>query len=159
VDNSATGVARLRWGYGYGDTEPVNDLPPAPPGEPLRGVGSGRCVDVPGFSTTDGTQLDLWDCNGGGNQSWHWTANKELTVYGNKCMAVAGTGTTVEDPVIISSCTGAATQQWNLNADQTVTSVASPTLCLQAAGAGTGNGTLVTVGTCTGGTHQAWTRG
>jgi hypothetical protein len=25
---------------------------------------------VPGFSTTEGTQLDLWTCNGGANQQW-----------------------------------------------------------------------------------------
>ena len=158
VDNSVTGVAQLRWGYGYGTVPPINDLPAAPPGEVLRGVGSDRCVDVPGFSTSNGTQLDLWDCNAGGNQSWNWTAAKELTVYGNKCMQVGGTGSTAGDPVIISDCTGAAAQQWNLNADQTVTSVANPALCLDAAGAGTGNGTAVDVWNCSGGTNQAWTR-
>jgi hypothetical protein len=158
VDNSATGVARLRWGYGYGTTEPVNDLPPAPPGEPLRGVGSDRCVDVPGFSTTSGTQLDLWDCNGGGNQSWNWAANKEVQIYGTKCMTVGGTGSTAGDPVIISDCTGSASQQWDLNADQTITSVANPALCLDAAGGGTGNGTAIDVWYCNGATNQAWTR-
>ena len=158
VDNSATGVAQLRWGYGFGHIPPVNDLPPAPPGEVLRGVGSDRCVDVPGFSTTNGTQLDLWDCNSGGNQSWNWTADKELTIYGNKCMQVGGTGAASGDPVTISDCTGTATQQWNLNADQTVTSVANPALCLEAAGAGTGNGTAIDVGQCSGTSSQAWTR-
>jgi hypothetical protein len=158
VNNSDTGVAQLRWGYGFGTVEPVNDLPPAPPGEVLRGVGSGRCVDVPGFSTTSGTQLDLWDCNGGGNQTWNYTANQELTVYGNKCMQIGGTGSAAGDPVIISDCTGTAAQQWNLDADQTVTSVANPALCLDAAGGGTGNGTAVDVWYCNGGSNQAWAR-
>jgi Ricin-type beta-trefoil lectin domain/Cellulase (glycosyl hydrolase family 5) len=158
VDNSTTGVAQLRWGYGFGSTEPSNDQPPAPPGEVLRGVGSNRCVDVPGFSTTNGTQLDLWDCNAGLNQSWNWAANKELTVYASKCMTVGGTGSAAGDPVVITDCTGTAAQQWNLNAGGTVTSVANPTLCLEAAGAGTGNGTAVDVGTCTGASNQAWTR-
>jgi hypothetical protein len=31
---------------------------------------SGRCLDVPGFDTTNGTQLAIWDCNGGQNQQW-----------------------------------------------------------------------------------------
>ncbi|MFJ8112291.1 ricin-type beta-trefoil lectin domain protein [Streptomyces sp. NPDC096132] len=158
VDNSTSGVAQLRWGYGFGTTSPENDLPAAPPGEVLRGVGSGRCVDVPGFSTTNNTQLDLWDCNDGGNQSWNWNAEKELTVYGNKCMTVGGTGATAGDPVVISDCTGAAAQQWNVNADLTVTSVANPELCLDAAGAGTGNGTSVDVWYCNGGSNQQWTR-
>lgn len=156
VDNSATGVARLRYGWGFGDTEPVNDLPPAPPGEALRGVGSGRCVDVPGFSTTNGTQLDLWDCNGGGNQSWN-VEGTELRIYGTKCMTIGGTGSTAGDPVIISDCTGATSQQWTVNANQSITSAGNPALCLNAAG--TGNGTPVNVATCNGDSNQAWTRG
>ena len=36
----------------------------------LRNPASGRCLDDPGFSTTDGTQLHLWDCHGGSNQKW-----------------------------------------------------------------------------------------
>lgn len=35
-----------------------------------RNPASGRCLDVPGSSTTDGTQVVLWDCNGGANQRW-----------------------------------------------------------------------------------------
>ncbi len=31
---------------------------------------SGRCLDDPGFNTTNGTQLEIWDCNGGSNQQW-----------------------------------------------------------------------------------------
>ncbi|HKT01514.1 MAG TPA: ricin-type beta-trefoil lectin domain protein [Rugosimonospora sp.] len=159
VNNSATGVAQLRWGYGFGTTEPVNDQPAAPPGQPLVGTGSGRCLDVPGFSTTNGTQLDLWDCNGGGNQSWNWAANNEVTVYASKCLTVGGTGATAGDPVVITDCTGSKAQQWTLTAAKTVTSVANPALCLDASGAGTGNGTAVDVWTCNGGTNQEWTRG
>jgi hypothetical protein len=71
-------------------------MPPSPatgsPGSEIKGVASGRCIDVPGFSTTNGTQLDLWECNGGGNQSWNATAAHEITVYGNKCMQISGDG-------------------------------------------------------------------
>jgi hypothetical protein len=35
-----------------------------------RNPASGRCLDVPGSSRADGTQLVLWDCNGGSNQKW-----------------------------------------------------------------------------------------
>jgi hypothetical protein len=31
---------------------------------------SGRCLDDPNSSTTNGTQLEIWDCNGGANQRW-----------------------------------------------------------------------------------------
>jgi hypothetical protein len=156
--NSETGLAQLQWGWGLLKDEPLNDLPPAPPGEVLRGVASGRCVDVPGFSTTNGTALDLWDCNGGGNQSWNWTADKQLTVYADKCMTIGGDGSSAGSPVIITDCTGAPNQAWELHGDLSITSVGHPELCLDAAGAGTGNGTPVDVWYCNGQANQQWTR-
>ncbi|TQJ19097.1 ricin-type beta-trefoil lectin domain protein [Kribbella jejuensis] len=147
--NSRSGLDQLWWGWGLLKDEPTNTLPPSPPGEPLRGVASGRCADVPGFSTAPGTALDLWDCNNGGNQSWNYTASKQLTVYADKCMT-SGTSVTIEN------CTGATNQAWELNADQTVTSVADPALCLTAAG--TGNGAAVVTASCNGSDDQKWTR-
>jgi hypothetical protein len=154
--NSASGLAQLQWGWGLLRREPVNDLPPAPPGEVLRGAASNRCVDVPGFSTADGTALDLWDCNAGGNQSWNWTAAKQLTVYGDKCLTIGGDGASAGSPAIITACTGAANQAWELAADGSVASVAHPDLCLGAAG--TGNGTAVGVERCDGQADQRWAR-
>jgi hypothetical protein len=147
--NSASGLAQLRWGWGIGDIPPVNDEPPAPPGAQIKGVASGRCLDVPGFSTADGTQLDLWDCNGGGNQSWNHTAG-QLTIYGNKCLQIAGTG----GAAVIGPCTGAATEHWTVNADGTITSVANSGLCLAAAG--DGNGAAVSSAACDGSARQEW---
>lgn len=154
--NSESGLAQVQWGWGLLKTEPTNNLPPAPPGEVLRGVESNRCADVPGFSTTNGTALDLWDCNAGGNQLWNWTAEKQLTVYANKCLAIGGEGATAGSPVVIADCTGAPDQQWELNADLSVSSVSHPGLCLEAAG--TGNGSAVTVESCSGGSNQQWAR-
>lgn len=31
---------------------------------------SGKCLDDPGFDTADGTQLDIYTCNGGASQEW-----------------------------------------------------------------------------------------
>ena len=55
-------------------------------GTPTRIVGaaSGRCLDVPNSSTTNGVQIQLYDCSGAANQSWTYTSTKQLTVYGNK---------------------------------------------------------------------------
>ncbi|KOV65224.1 non-reducing end alpha-L-arabinofuranosidase family hydrolase [Streptomyces sp. MMG1121] len=46
----------------------------------LRGVGSGRCLDVPGAGQTDGTSLQIRTCNGAGNQKW-----TGLTGTGSTC--------------------------------------------------------------------------
>jgi hypothetical protein len=31
---------------------------------------SGLCLDDPGSATGNGTQLQIWSCNGGNNQAW-----------------------------------------------------------------------------------------
>ncbi|MEW9552972.1 ricin-type beta-trefoil lectin domain protein [Nonomuraea sp. NPDC050783] len=122
-------------------------------GNVLRGQASGRCVDVPNQSRTNGTQVALWDCNGGANQQWTLTTAKQLQVYGTKCLSAGGDGS----KAVIRDCDGQADQQWNLNADGTVTAVRSG-LCLDANGAGTANGTLIILWTCNGGANQRWTR-
>src|SRR5687768_6841449 len=63
-------------------------------GTPTTIVGgqSGRCVDVPNSSTTNGTQVALWDCHNGTNQRWTYTTGRQLQVYGNKCLDANGQG-------------------------------------------------------------------
>jgi hypothetical protein len=124
-----SGLAQVQWGWGLLKAEQLNDLPPAPPGEPLRSVKHSVCLDVPGFSTTPGTTLGLWYCNGGGNQSFNWTAEKELTVYGDMCLTVAG-DVVAGSALMIADCIGALNQQWELNGDLTTSSAADPGLCL-----------------------------
>ena len=47
----------------------------------LHAVGAGKCLDVPNQTTTAGTQLEIWDCNGGSNQQWTHTSAGQLAVY------------------------------------------------------------------------------
>ncbi|MDI1466204.1 ricin-type beta-trefoil lectin domain protein [Catellatospora sp. KI3] len=122
----------------------------------LVGGQSGRCVDVPGSSTANGTQLQLWDCHGGTNQRWTYTGGKQLTVYGNKCLDASGSGTANGTAVVIWDCNGQTNQQWNVNANGTVSSVQSG-LCIDATGAATANGTKIVLWSCNGGTNQQWT--
>ncbi|SDJ56926.1 endo-1,4-beta-xylanase [Streptomyces indicus] len=121
----------------------------------IRGVASGRCVDVPGASTTDGTQVQLWDCGNGTNQQWTHTAAGELRVYGNKCLDAAGTANGAK--VQIYSCWGGENQKWRLNSDGSIVGVQSG-LCLDAAAAGTANGTMIQLYSCWNSGNQRWTR-
>ncbi|MCX5069446.1 ricin-type beta-trefoil lectin domain protein [Micromonospora lupini] len=123
----------------------------------IVGTLSGRCVDVPGNSTTNGVQVALWDCHGGTNQQWTYTSSKTLTVYGNKCLDAAGYGTTPGTQVTIYDCHGGTNQQWNVNANGTITGVQSG-LCLDPYNQGTGNGTKLVLWTCTGQANQQWSR-
>jgi Ricin-type beta-trefoil lectin domain len=123
----------------------------------LRGVGSNRCLDVPGAVTTNGTLLSIYDCNGGSNQQWTSLSNGELQVYGNKCLDVPGHATTAGTKVEIYDCNDGANQQWTLNSNGTVVGRESG-LCLDVTGAGTANGTAAEIWTCSGGSNQKWTR-
>jgi hypothetical protein len=121
----------------------------------LVGGQSGRCVDVPNAATTNGTQVQLWDCDGTSRQRWAYTAGKQLTVYGNKCLDAYGNGTANGTAVIIWDCHGGLNQQWNVNGDGTVSSVQSG-LCVDASNAATANGTKIILWSCNGGANQRW---
>ncbi|KIX78599.1 MULTISPECIES: endo-1,4-beta-xylanase [Streptomyces] len=129
--------------------------PPPTGGGSIKGVGSGRCLDVPNSSTADGTQLQLWDCSNGTNQQWSYTAAGELRVYGDKCLDAGGTGNGAK--VQIYSCWGADNQKWRLNSDGSIVGVQSG-LCLDAVGSGSTNGTLIQLYSCSNGSNQRWTR-
>jgi poly(3-hydroxybutyrate) depolymerase len=140
---------------------PPSSPPPSspPPGgqqnQEIVGQQSGRCLDVPNSSTTNGTQLQLFDCQGGSGQRWTYTSSKQLTVFGNKCLDANGQGTSNGTTVIIWDCNGQANQQWIVNSNGTVTGGQSG-LCLDANGAATANGTKIILWSCNSQTNQQW---
>ncbi|MGW0193320.1 extracellular catalytic domain type 1 short-chain-length polyhydroxyalkanoate depolymerase [Nonomuraea sp. NPDC003201] len=144
------------FGLDGGSSTPTST--PTVPGDgtgPIRGVGSGRCLDVPNAATADGTAVQLWDCNGRDNQKWTATSAGEIRVYGNKCLDAAGTGNGAR--IQIYSCWGGDNQKWRVNSDGSITGVQSG-LCLDAVGQGTANGTRLQLYTCHAGANQRWTR-
>jgi len=163
VNNNTWGAGQIGYSTSQGETAQFDNLSITPgsggtggtSGE-IVGSASGRCVDVPGNTQNAGTQVELWDCNGGTNQQWTATTAGELRVYGNSCLDAANQGTSAGTKVDIYSCTGGSNQKWTLNADGTITGTQSG-LCLDATGAGTSNGTLLELWTCNGGGNQKWT--
>ncbi len=65
---------------------------PGTNGNLVVGKQSGSCLDLFDSTITNGTQAELWDCNGGSNQAWTYTSRKELVVYGNKCLDAYDSG-------------------------------------------------------------------
>jgi hypothetical protein len=127
----------------------------------IHAVGAGKCLDVPNASTTGGTQLQIYSCNGQSNQTFTHTSSGQVTVTDSgvtMCLDANGQGTTAGTKVIIWSCNGQTNQQWNFNANGTVTGVQSG-LCLDVTGASTANGALVELWTCNGQSNQQWTLG
>ncbi|MFC1414037.1 ricin-type beta-trefoil lectin domain protein [Streptacidiphilus sp. N1-12] len=152
-----SGLDRLQWGWGTGTNPGGGSGGGGGSAGVLRGVGSNRCLDVPNASTANSTRTEIWDCNGGANQSWTLNSSKELVVYGDKCLDASGAGTAAGTPVIIYDCHGGTNQQWNLNSNGTVTNLLSG-LCLDVTGAATSNGALVELWNCNGASNQNWTR-
>jgi len=122
-------------------------------GAALVGSASGRCLDVPGGNTANGTQPIIWDCNGNANQRWTGTG-QTLQALG-KCLD-SPTGATSGAKAQLWDCHGGTNQRWTVNSNGTISNAQSG-LCL-AVNAGTANGSPVVLSTCTGATNQIWTR-
>ncbi len=135
---------------------PPSSPPPSnPPGGSgtIVGVQSGRCIDVPNASQTNGTRVQLYDCHGQTNQSWTYTSSKQLRVYGSKCLDANGAATANGTAIIIWDCNNGSNQQWNVNSNGTISGVQSGR-CLDVWG--TGNGQQVQLYDCHGQTNQQW---
>ncbi len=124
----------------------------------LTGSQSGRCLDVTGGATANGTATELWDCGGGANQQVTPTAAGELRVYGNKCLEARNQATADGTVVDIWDCNGGLNQKWKVSSDGSVIGVQAGK-CLDVSGQATANGSKVQLWTCNGGSNQKWTRG
>ncbi|UWZ59856.1 ricin-type beta-trefoil lectin domain protein [Dactylosporangium aurantiacum] len=130
-------------------SSPASSSPPPSGAKHIVGAQSGRCVDVPNSSRTNGTRVQLYDCHSGTNQQWTYTSSRQLTVYGSMCLDAAGSGNGAA--VQIYSCNGQANQQWNVNSNGTISGVQSGR-CLDVWG--TNNGQQIQLYDCHGQANQ-----
>jgi type 1 glutamine amidotransferase len=120
---------------------------------PITGA-AGKCVDVSGASSADGTKIQLWTCHSGTNQQWTVSGSTLRTL--NKCMGVAGGGTANGSLVQLSTCNGTGGQNWSPGANGSLVNPQSGR-CLDANGGSSADGTQLIIWTCHGGTNQRWT--
>jgi hexosaminidase len=119
----------------------------------ITGTASGRCVDIPGSNSADGTAVALWDCNGGANQTWRLGGDRTLRSLG-KCLQPAGGSGVAGTTVVLGTCTGAAYQQWTY--DPATREYRTLGACLDARSGATTNGTQIILWSCTGSVNQKW---
>jgi glucose/arabinose dehydrogenase len=115
---------------------------------------SGKCVDVSGASSADGSKIQLWTCNSGANQQW--TVEGSTLRSMGKCMDTAAGGTADGALVQLMTCNGATSQNWTAGANSSLVNQKSGK-CLDANGGGTADGTQLIIWSCHGGTNQRWT--
>ena len=94
---------------------PTGSQPTTPPPGGTRtgaitGVG-GKCVDVAAAGTTNGTAVQLYDCNGSTAQQWTVGADGTVRALG-KCLDVTGQGTANGSLIQLWDCNGSDAQQW-----------------------------------------------
>jgi lysophospholipase L1-like esterase len=123
-------------------------------GSALVGAASGRCLDVPGASTTNGVQPIIWDCSGAANQRWSFDGQTLRSV--GKCLD-SPTGATAGAKAQLWDCSGGTNQRWNHNGNGTISNAQSG-LCLDVNGKATANGSTVLLWTCTAAANQLWSR-
>jgi len=111
-------------------------------------------VDDNGYSSTDGTKVQIWDCNGGQAQNWTVGTDGSIRVNG-KCLDVSGAGVSNGSPVVLWDCDGAANQQWIPQLGYLYNPVSGR--CLDDPGGSTTDGTQLDLWSCNGdGANQQW---
>ena len=118
------------------------------------GANRAKCVDDNGLSSANGTKIQMWDCNGGANQSWTVESNGTLQVYG-KCMDITGANYNNGTNIELWDCNGGGNQQWQAENGELVNPASGK--CLDDPNFNTANGTQLDLWTCNGGSNQHWT--
>ncbi|MEV6375388.1 ThuA domain-containing protein [Micromonospora musae] len=120
---------------------------------PVRGLAS-KCLDVRNGATADGTQVQLYTCNGSAAQSWSVTANSTVRALG-KCLDVSGGGSADGTKIQLWTCNGSGAQNWSAQSDGTLRNPQSGK-CLDVSGNNSADSTPVHLWSCTGAANQKW---
>ncbi|MFI5646976.1 ricin-type beta-trefoil lectin domain protein [Kitasatospora sp. NPDC051705] len=132
----------------------------------------GKCLDVPnpagdGSGITNGTKLQVWDCNGAKNQQWimQYASNGSPRIYSPmsyRCVDVPGYSTVDGITLQLWNC-NSSTAQWftpPAAAPQPTGPITNPSLggkCVDDPWNNPANGTRVQSSQCNGTSAQVWT--
>ncbi|RSN66227.1 glucosylceramidase [Amycolatopsis sp. WAC 04182] len=119
----------------------------------ITGLG-GKCVDVTGANSANGTAVQLYDCNGSAAQQWSFQADGTVRALG-KCLDVTGMSTADGAQLQLWDCAGGPNQRWAANAARDLVNSGSGK-CLDATGNSSANGTRLQIWSCTGAANQKW---
>ncbi|MFJ3305268.1 ricin-type beta-trefoil lectin domain protein [Streptomyces sp. NPDC086549] len=125
-------------------------------GVAIKGL-AGKCVDVAGANSANGTPVQLYDCNASAAQQWTVGSDGTIRALG-KCLDVTGNGTADGSTVQLWDCTGGPNQKWAVSAANDIVNPQA-NKCLDVTGNNSANGTRLQIWTCSGGANQKWTVG
>ncbi len=147
--------------WGTGTTTPTTPTTTQPTTPPAGGTGTitglgGKCLDVTGGSTANGTLPQLWSCTAG-NTNQQWTVGSDGSIRGlGKCLDVANNSTANGAVVHLWDCIGSvASQKWSASNGALVNTASGK--CLDVKDNNTANGATLQLWDCTGAANQKWT--
>jgi hypothetical protein len=115
----------------------------------------GKCVDVFGGSSANGTPVDLFECNGTPAQKWTMGGDGTIRALG-KCMDATGGETANGTKIQLFDCNGTPAQKWQRRQDGSVINPSSGR-CLDDTDGNTADGTQAQIWDCIGNANQRWT--
>jgi hypothetical protein len=118
---------------------------------PITGL-AGKCVDVAGASSANGTAVQLYDCNGTSAQTW--TVDQDIRALG-KCLDVTAASTANGAKIQLYDCNGTNAQRWTASNGQLVNTGSGK--CLDVTDNSSANGARLQIWTCAGTPNQRWT--
>jgi YD repeat-containing protein len=115
---------------------------------------SGKCIDNPGNSTTNNTQITIYDCNNSIAQLIEWAEDGSILFRPNstttKCIENANGSSTNNNPIRINTCnTSSTAQKWTMNDSGKIVNPATGK-CLEIPSNSTTNGTGIVLNACSG---------
>ncbi|MDC2960185.1 MULTISPECIES: ricin-type beta-trefoil lectin domain protein [Streptomyces] len=115
---------------------------------------AGKCLDVAGADSADGTAVQLYDCNGTAAQQWTVGGDGTVRALG-KCLDVTGNSTADGAKAQLWTCTGGANQKWTVTAAHDIVNPQA-NKCLDVTDNSSANGARAQIWSCTGAANQKW---
>ncbi|MGH3738566.1 MAG: ricin-type beta-trefoil lectin domain protein [Micromonosporaceae bacterium] len=116
---------------------------------------AGKCLDVNAANSTDGTQVQIYTCNGTNAQQWTTGSDGTIRALG-KCLDVSGGSRENGAKIQIWGCNGTGAQRWTHDSAKRLVNPQSGK-CLDVYGANSADRTRVVLWTCHTGDNQKWT--
>lgn len=121
---------------------------------PVTGL-AGKCLDVAGAATANGTKVQLNSCNASSAQQWTAGADQTVRALG-KCLDVAGGTNANGTKVQLWDCNGNGHQQWAYNTGSLTLVNPETNKCLDVTGQSSADGTQIQIWDCNGQSNQQW---
>src|SRR5262249_6924077 len=106
---------------------------------------AGKCADITGYGTGDGTKVQLMDCRANNAQKWYRGSDSTVQSLGG-CLDVSNSGTTDGTKVQYWECNNSGAQKWTVSNGALVNPQSGK--CLDDPNSTTTNGTQLQIYTC-----------